>query len=117
MTFAVLKIIISAVLIALISELAKRSALWGGVLASLPLVSLLAMIWLYVDTKNAQLVANLSTSVFWMVIPSLTLFLVFPWLIKKQLPFYGALALSCIATVMAYYGTLAVLQRFGTNPD
>ena len=113
MTLSVVKVIVSAVLIALISELSKRSTLWGGILASLPLVSLLAMVWLYVDTKNVQSVANLSTSIFWMVIPSLTLFLVFPWLIKKQMPFYGALAISCVATVIAYYGMLALLQRFG----
>jgi len=104
---------ISALLIAGISELSKRSPLMGGLLASLPLTSLLAFIWLYLETRNTNQVAQLSTSIFWLVIPSLLLFIVFPFLLKRQMPFLPALLLSCTLTALAYSGTLVILQKLG----
>ncbi|MBN2870061.1 MAG: DUF3147 family protein, partial [Campylobacterales bacterium] len=69
MGYYLAKIAITTVLIVLISEIAKRSSFWAAVLASLPLVSVLAMIWLYVDTKDVAKVSALSTGVFWLVLP------------------------------------------------
>ena len=117
MTLSVVKIIISAVLIALISELSKRSVFLGGVLASLPLISILAMIWLYIETKSIQAVTNLSMSIFWLVIPSLTLFLTLPILLKRGTPFYLSLIISSIATVLAYYLMVLFLQKIGIKID
>ena len=75
MVYNVIKIVISAVLIVLISEIAKRSTLFGSVIASIPMVSVLAMIWLYIDTQNTQQIIVLSKGIFWLVLPSLVLFL------------------------------------------
>lgn len=111
--FAVIKFALSAAIIVLISEVAKRSIFWGGILASLPIVSILALIWLYLDTRDVQTVSSLSLNIFWMVLPSLVLFLVLPMLLKKQIPFPWALLLASMATVGAYYGMAQLLQRLG----
>ena len=109
-----LKILISAVLIYGISELSKRSTLFGALLASLPLTSLLAMIWLYWDTQDVERVANLSTGVLWLVLPSLVLFALLPVLLLRwHLGFVIAMAIACGATVAAYFVMLFVLGRFG----
>ena len=111
---AVLKILISALLIYGISELSKRSTLLGALLASLPLTSLLAMIWLYWDTQDVKRVANLSTGVLWLVLPSLILFALLPVLLLRcHLGFPVALAIACGATVAAYLVMLFLLGRFG----
>jgi hypothetical protein len=111
---AILKILISALLIYGISELSKRSTLFGAVLASLPLTSLLAMIWLYHDTHDAQRIASLSTGICWLVLPSLVLFVLLPvLLVRCQIGFPVALAISCGATVAAYLLMLMLLERLG----
>ncbi len=84
MLYYLLKISITVILIVVISEIAKRSTLIGGILASIPLISVLAMVWLYIDTRDIQKISELSMSVFWLVIPSLTLFIVLPLLLKKN---------------------------------
>jgi len=113
MLYAIVKVLISAVLIAAISEVARRSSLLGAVLASIPLVSVLAMLWLYYDTRDGGQVARLSYGVFWMVLPSLVLFILLPVLLKWQLAFGPALLISLAATVLAYFAMLRVLGMLG----
>ena len=108
-----LKIIISAVLITLISEIAKSSSFWGAVLASLPATSLIAFIFLYTETGDAEKVSSLSTAIFWLVIPSLVLFLALPILIKKGLSFYPAFGISCLLTIASYFAMSWGLKKFG----
>ena len=99
----------------LISELSKRSSLLGALLASIPLVSVLAMIWLYADTKDAAQVASLSRSIFWLVLPSLTLFVLLPPLLQRGYSFYLSLAASIGATVVVYYVLIAIAPRLGVR--
>ena len=112
MIYNIVKILISAILIALISEVSKRSTFFGAILASIPLVSVMAMIWLYFDTNDSLQVVQLSKSIFWLVIPSLVLFITFPFFIRLQLPFYTALSASLIAMVITYFITIAILDKF-----
>lgn len=109
----IIKVVLSAVLIVTVSEASKKSSLIGGILASVPLLSVLAMIWLYIDTKNIQKVSQLSTSVFWLVIPSLSLFLVLPVLLKMKIDFYLALSISIIIMIILYYLMIFLLGKFG----
>ena len=109
MIYNIVKILISAILIALISEVSKRSTFFGAILASIPLVSVMAMIWLYIDTNDSLQVVQLSKSIFWLVIPSLVLFITFPFFIRLQLSFYTALSASLIAMVITYFITIAIL--------
>ena len=98
-----IKIIVSALLIVAISEIAKRSSLWGAILASLPFISILAFVFLYQDTQDIKKVSDLSIGIFWLVIPSLVLFLSWPFLLKKGVSFYPALGISCAVTVGCYF--------------
>lgn len=112
MTYYLFKIAITTTLVVLISEIAKRSSLFAAVLASIPLVSVLAMIWLYVETRNIDKISQLSTSVFWLVIPSLALFVVLPILLKQGLHFYLSISLSILVTVSCYWLMLITLGYF-----
>ena len=109
----VLKVAISAALVVLISELSKRSTLIGALLASIPLVSVLAVVWLYTETRDAAQVAALSKSIFWLVLPSLALFLVLPVLLERGYQFYVSLLASIATTVAAYYLTIVLARQFG----
>lgn len=111
MGYYVLKVLISSVLIVFISEVSKRSTLLGALLASIPFISLFAFFWLYHDTKNVQLVSSLSTSIFWLVLPSLALFIALPLLLKQGINFYLSLGLASIITMMCY-GLLIVLMNY-----
>ena len=100
--YLLVKTLVTAVIVVAVSELARRYSLFAALLASLPLTSLLAFIWIYVETKDAQKVAELSQSIFWLVIPSLTLFIVLPLLLQMNLNFWLTLAASCAATAAVY---------------
>jgi hypothetical protein len=115
MMYYAAKVLITTGLIVLISEISKRSTLIGAILASVPLVSVLAMIWLYWDTHDAMQVAALSRSILWLVIPSLVLFVLLPILLERALNFYASLAASIAATVLCYYVMIAVLRHFGVR--
>ena len=108
----VIKIALTAAVAVAVSELAKRSTFWGAALASLPLTSLLAFIWLYVDTGDTQRVAELSGGIFWLVLPSLVLFVILPILLRSGWNFWSGLAIACIATAVAYSGMIWCLQKF-----
>lgn len=112
MAYLITKTLISAVIITAVSEISKRSSLFGAILASLPLVSFLGMIWLYIDTNSATKVAQLSYSIFWMVIPSLSLFIILPVLLKRY-NFYLSLTLSTTIMVIFYFLMVKVLHYFG----
>lgn len=115
MTYLLMKIAITTVLVVAISEVAKRSSLAGAVLASIPLVSVLAMIWLYIDTKDVAKVSALATSVFWLVLPSLALFVSLPLLLKQGLNFYLSMGIAIAITVSAYAGMVALLNFFNVR--
>ncbi len=102
MTAFLTKVLITAFLVAAISELGKRSSLAGAMLASLPLTSLLALMWLYRDTGSAIQAAELAKGIFWLVLPSLALFLVFPLGVKAGWGFWPALAAGVACTLMSY---------------
>ena len=113
MSYYLIKIALTTALIVVISEIAKRSSFVGALLASIPLVSVLAMIWLYVDTKDVAKVSALSTSVFWLVLPSLVLFVTLPILLKQGLNFYFSIGISIGFTALCYWIMVSVLGHYG----
>lgn len=113
MNYYLLKLIITTLLIVAISEISKRSSFIGAILASIPLVSVLAMIWLYQDTKDINKISELSTGIFWLVLPSLALFISLPILLKQGLNFYLSLLISIGITATCYYLMVIVLEHFG----
>lgn len=110
MIYYALKLVLSAGLIVLISEIAKRSSFIGGLVASLPVISILAFVWLYLDTRSVEKVSALSNSIFWLVLPSLALFLALPWLLRRTEHFALGLGLA-IAAMLAAYGLMVLALR------
>ncbi len=108
-----IKIIVSALIITGISEAAKRFSTLGAILASLPLTSILAIVWLYLDTKNIDKISQLSYSVFWIVIPSLAFFIALPLFLKSGMNFWLALIISCAITAVFYFIFIFVLKCLG----
>jgi hypothetical protein len=88
--------------VAAVSEIARRYPGWGGLVASLPLTSLLAMIWLFRETKDAARVAELSSSTFWFILPSLPLFVALPYLIRSGIGFWMSMAIVVAGTLALY---------------
>jgi hypothetical protein len=113
MLYLVVKALLSGVIIMAVSEIARRSPAFGALVASLPLVSLLAIIWLWRDTKDIQRIANHAEATFWYVIPSLPMFLIFPWMLRSGIAFWVALICACLITVLLYGLTVLVAARFG----
>ena len=115
MEYYISKILITTALIVIISEIAKRNILIGGILASIPLISVLAILWLYVDTRDTQIISEFSINVFWLVIPSLAFFLTLPFLLHKGLNFYASISLAMVVTIICYYLVIKALEKFGIS--
>jgi hypothetical protein len=105
-----LKIILSTVVLVTVAELAKRSSFLAAVLASLPLTSLLAFVWIYIDSGSVQQITTLSLGIFWLVLPSLVLFITLPLLLRSGIHFWLSLFIACLATAIAYFSMIKLLE-------
>ena len=116
MTLAfITRAILSGIIVAAIALLAKRSPAMGGLLASIPLVSTLGMIWLWRDTKDSELVANYVGSAFWYFLPSMPMFLIIPALLRHGVNFWVSLGIGCVVTILLYLITISIAARFGVR--
>jgi hypothetical protein len=115
MLYLVTKAAISGVVIAVASEVARRWPGWGALIVSLPLVSVLAMVWLWRDTHDPVRLAGHAQATFWFVLPSLPMFLLIPWLLRQGMGFAVALALGCVMTIMLYLAVIGIGPRFGVK--
>lgn len=113
--FYLVKIVVTTVLIVAISEISRRNSLVAAILASIPLVSVLAMVWLYIDTKSVAQVSSLASNVFWLVLPSTALFLSLPLLLRAGVNFYLALGIAIGITVACYFMMVLALAHFGVK--
>ncbi|HTJ97779.1 MAG TPA: DUF3147 family protein [Rhodocyclaceae bacterium] len=112
MNWLIAKYLVTAGVVVLVSEIAKRSDKLGGLIAALPLVTILALIWLHVENQPMEKVANHAWYTFWYVVPTLPMFLVFPFLLPR-LGFWMTL-LACVVLTLACFGLWALaLRRFG----
>src|SRR6059058_3472541 len=102
MFYLFIKAALSGAIVAAVSEIARRYPGWGGLVASLPLTSLLAMLWLWRDTGNSGNVAALAGSTFWFILPSLPLFVALPWLLRSGIGFWASMALAVAGTLALY---------------
>lgn len=114
MIWLVTKFAITAALIVLVSEVAKRSDKAGALIAALPLVTLLALVWLHVEGQPQEKVANHAWYTFWYVLPTLPMFLAFPFLLPR-IGFWPSLLASAVITVVSFGVFALVLRRFGIN--
>ena len=115
MIYIIIKTLITAVVIVAVSEIARRSSLLAGLIASIPLVSFLAIIWLYWETKDSQKIVDLSYSIILMIIPSLTFFIVLPFVMKLQSSFVMSMIVATVSTIIAYWLFIVLLGKFGIS--
>lgn len=108
-----LKVLVSALIIAGASELARRYSVLGALLASLPLTSILAMIWLWRDATPPAQIADFAGAILWLVLPSLLLFVVTPLLLRNGIGFWPSLGAGCAATIAGYGICLYALRLWG----
>ncbi len=115
MKYYLLKLIISSCIIVIVSEIFKRSSFFGAILAFIPIVTVLSMIWLYIDTENIGKIKNFSFNIFCMVIPSFVLFISLPFLINIDFNFWSSLAIAIFFTIIFYILTILILSNYGIN--
>ena len=115
MIYILIKTLITAAVVIAVSEIARRSSLFAGLIASIPLVSFLAIIWLYWETKNSQKIVDLSYSIILMIIPSLTFFIVLPFVMKLQSSFVISMIVATVSTIIAYWLFILLLGKFGVS--
>jgi len=113
MAYIIIKTLLTVVIIVGISEIGKRYTTFAALLAALPLTSLLAMIWLYVDTKDAGRIADLSMAIFWLVLPTLLFFLLLPWLLRQQYNFWFSIVISSVVMIVFYLGYAIIGRKLG----
>ena len=112
-TWLAIKALVSGIIVAAVSEIARRFPAAGALVASLPLVSVLGMLWLWHDKPDRANMALHSGATVWYVLPSLPMFLVIPALLRAGLNFHLSLALGCLLTIGLYLAMIALAPRFG----
>ena len=113
MLYLIAKAVISGILIAVASEVARRWPGWGALIVSLPLVSILAMLWLWRDTHDPVRMTAHVEATFWFVLPSLPMFLLIPAMLRQGSAFWTALVAGCILTIALYFAMTWLGPRIG----
>ena len=111
--YTIIKFIFTASVIVIISEIAKRSTLITGIVAFIPLTSLLAFMWLYFDTQDPNSIRDLSRNILLMIHPSMTFFIVLYSFIGWNISFYSSLSISILLTAFVYWLYFFILGFFG----
>jgi hypothetical protein len=113
MLYLTIKAALSGLIIAIVSETARRSPTLGALIVSLPLVSILGILWPWHDTSDAERIAAHAQSTFWYVLPTLPMFLVMPAMLRHGIGFWPTLAACCLLTLGLYLVTIWMLGKFG----
>ena len=112
MQWIIFKYAVTAGMVVLISEIAKRSDKLGGLIAALPLVTVLTLIWLFIENQSSEKIANHAWYTFWYVVPTLPMFLAFPWLLKRY-SFWSTLGISIVITLVCFYLFAKLVKCWG----
>jgi hypothetical protein len=115
MAYYLIKLLAAALLIVAVTETARFSPAWGGLIKSLPLVSLIALCWVYIEQRNTATVADLAQSTLWFVMPSLPFFAVLPLLLRRGVGFGWSFSLSLALMVLCYVAAAALARRAGID--
>ena len=113
MLYLVVKALLSGAIVATVSEVARRYPGFGGLIASLPLVSVLGMMWLWRDTGDPERLAAHAGATFWFVLPSLPMFLLIPAMLKRGAGFWPSLLAGCVLTILLYAGMTWLAPKVG----
>lgn len=115
MPFLITKYALTALIIVIVSETAKRSDRLGAMIASLPLVTVLTMIWLHLEKQGTTKIADHAYYTFWYVLPTMPMFLLLPWLLRKGVSFWPSLLLGMGMTFLCFVFAAYLLKRWGIS--
>ena len=115
MVFLIVKYLVTSLIIVVVSEVAKRTDKVGALIASLPFVTVMTMIWLWYEQQDTAKIANHAWYTFWYVIPTIPMFLVMPWLLYRGVNFWLTLMIGVLFTVLCFLGTALVARKFGVQ--
>ena len=113
MLYLAVKAVVSGIIIAIVSEVARRSPGWGALIVSLPLVSILGMLWLWRDTHDPVRLAAHAQATFWFVLPTLPMVLLIPAMLRQGYSVWLALGLGCALTILLCLAVTLIGARFG----
>jgi hypothetical protein len=111
----VVKLIITAVIILVVTKVQVVNDRLSALLIALPFTSLIAMVWMQAEKQGSQRIANHSEGTFWFVLPTLPMFLILPWMLRHGWGFWAALGVNCLLTIGFFWLTVVILRRFGLN--
>jgi len=114
MLYLITKYAVTAFLVVMISEIAKRTAKTGAIISAMPVMTILVLIWLYVEKQPVTKISSYASYTFWYVIPTLPLFLIFPFLLKK-ISFWWSLSLSLSITAAIFFVFALIMRKAGLN--
>ncbi|MDP1784126.1 MAG: DUF3147 family protein [Sulfuricurvum sp.] len=114
MSWLIVKYLLTAGVVVLVSEFAKRSDKLGGLIAALPMITFLTLIWLYVEQQPTQKIANHAWYTFWYVVPTLPMFLAFPFLLPR-IGFWPTMGASVVITIVCFVIFATIVKRFGID--
>lgn len=114
----ILKYFMTAAVVVVVSEIAKRSDKFGALIAALPMVTVLAMTWMFFEFKGEEQtdkIANHAYYTFWYVIPTMPMFLLMPWMLRRGINYGWTLLAGCVLTAVLFVITAWVMKRFGVE--
>ena len=115
MTFLIIKYLITAFLVVFISEISKQNDKLGALISSLPIVTILVIVWLYVENQGTEKISKHAFYTFWYVIPTLPMFLIIPFILSKGMNFWVALSISMICTIVCFIFIAILGKKFGVE--
>lgn len=110
-----IKLLLAAGILVAVTELAKVNANWSGLIKSLPLVSLVGLIWVYAEQRDTRVIADLSISTLWFVLPSLPFFVLLTVLLRRGFGFWLAFGISLAVMVLGYVLAAFLARRVGVD--
>jgi hypothetical protein len=111
----VVKLLVTALVIVIVTKVQLFHERLSALLIALPFTSLIAMVWMHQEKQSSTRIANHAESTFWFVLPTLPMFLVFPWLLRQGWTFWPALLANCAMTIALFWITVIVLRKFGID--
>lgn len=109
------KIILTALIIVVVNKVQVVNDRLSALLIALPFTSLLAMVWMHQAKQSSERLANHAEGTFWFVLPTLPMFLIFPWMLRNHWGFWPAMLANCVITIALFWLTVVVLRRFGID--
>lgn len=109
----IIRAALSGIIVAIIALVSRRYPGLGGLIASLPLISVLGMVWLWHDTGDREAVATYLSSALWYFLPTIPMFIFMPMMLRHGVSFWATLAVGIFITMLLYALMNRALSAYG----